>query len=215
MSSNARYAPLPNPHADPDAQNEMEAAFLESDDEDDHDDRQVRPHNSRNGYTSLPAAEPNAQSPSSPTERQHPAGTYDFERVDYDADWAQPPPGSPPPTTTFFQVGANGNSNGLVPDFSSVARSAQRRTGGWMRQVLPTGVADRLGMGTSQVQGVVGGGVMNDGVFANVTAKPSRAIQITDGQFTLHLRSLHLSTCYHTPTLPLFSYQMLIVRLFS
>lgn len=53
-----------------------------------------------------------------------------------------------------------------------------------MRQVLPTGVADRLGMGSSQVQGVVGGGVMNDGVFANVTAKPSRAIQITDGDNT-------------------------------
>ena len=34
----ARYAPLPNPHTDPDAENEMEAAFLESDDEEDEDD---------------------------------------------------------------------------------------------------------------------------------------------------------------------------------
>ena len=34
MPSNIRYAPIPNPHTDTNAQDEMEAAFLESDDED-------------------------------------------------------------------------------------------------------------------------------------------------------------------------------------
>ena len=181
MSSNARYAPLPNPHTDPDAQNEMEAAFLESDDEDDHDQPQVRAPGTRNGYSSLPNVDPEASS--SPTDEPgyHPPNTYDFESVNYDAEWARPPPGSPPASVQFFEVQANGNSNGFIPDFSSVARDAQRRTGGWMRRVLPERVVERLGMSSAHVPSAVGGGTANDGVFANVTAKPSRAIQITEG----------------------------------
>lgn len=188
MSSNARYAPIPNPHTDPNAQNEMEAAFLESDDEDDHDEPQVRAPNTRNGYSSLPAADP--ESPSSPSrERAGSSGnTYDFERVNYDADWAQPPPGSPPASTQFFQVQAHGNSNGYVPDFSAVARDAQRRTGGWARRVLPQSVAERLGLGRAVPEGAVGGGTSNDGVFANVTAKPSRPVMIRDGECVVRIQ---------------------------
>lgn len=184
MSSNARYAPLPNPRSDVDAQNEMEAAFLESDDEDDHDQPQVRAPNTRNGYSSLPAADPEISSSPTDEANSRTANTYDFERVNYDADWAQPPPGSPPATTQFFQVQMGGNSNGFIPDFSSVARGAQQRTSGWARMVLPQRVAERLGMASAPVEGVVGGGTVNDGVFANVTAKPSRAIQITEGDNT-------------------------------
>ena len=168
MPSNARYAPIPNPHTDPNAQDEMEAAFLESDDEDDHADAQphVRTPNTRSGYNPLPAADP--ESLPSPSHHAAPSvASYDFERVDYDADWAQPPPGSPPAHTQFFQVGANGNSNGLVPDFRSVARNARSRTGGWARVILPARVVERLGMGGAPVAGTVGGGTSNDGVFAN------------------------------------------------
>lgn len=181
MSSNARYAPLPNPHTDTDAQNEMEAAFLESDDEDDHDQPRMRVPNTRNGYSSLPNADPEVSSSPTDGPGSHP-NVYDFESVNYDAEWARPPPGSPPASVRFFQVQANGNSNGFIPDFSSVARDAQRRTGGWMRSVLPEGVVARLGMSSAQVPSAVGGGTANDGVFANVTAKPSRAITITEGQ---------------------------------
>lgn len=190
MSSNARYAPIPNPHTDPHAQDEMEAAFLESEDEDEHDQPQTRSHNTRNGYSSLPAADP--ETPPSPS-REDASGagqTYDFERVDYDGEWARPPPGSPPASMQFFQVQANGNSNGIVPDLTRVARDAGRRTGGWARSILPTRVAERLGMGGAAAEGAVGGGMGNDGVFANVTAKPSRPVRITEGEHTLAIRNL-------------------------
>lgn len=105
----ARYAPLPNPHTDPHAQNEMEAAFLDSDDElDEEEDEQPQTGHSRHGYHSLPHSDPLASptSPSSPSPlsthdaRARTDGTYDFENVDYDADWTlRPPPGpaAPPP----------------------------------------------------------------------------------------------------------------------
>lgn len=186
MPSNIRYAPIPNPHTDTTAQDEMEAAFLESDDEDEqeHDDRNhVRAAGTnRNGYSSLPNAEP--ESPSSPSREAGAPQAYDFERADYGEDWARPPPGSPPASTQFFQVQSQGNSNGVIPDFSAVARSAQRRTGGWMRRVLPQRVAERLGVGSSHVEGAIGGGIQNDGVFANVTAKPSRPVRVTEGDNT-------------------------------
>ena len=170
----ARYAPLPNPHTDADAQDEMEAAFLESDDED--DERQPVTQASRNGYSSLAAEEPSSAT------REGPA-PYDFENVAYDADWARPPPGSPPPGASVPH--AQGNSNGLVPDFSVVASDARRRTGGWLRQtaqrVLPSQYAERLGLRGHRPDRAVGGGIGNDGVFANVTAKPSRGVRVQDG----------------------------------
>ena len=122
--SSARYAPLPNAHTDPAAQNEMEAAFLDSDDE---DDERTTSQPTRNGYQSLAHEEPTEESSSA----THASGaTYDFENVAYDADWARPPPGSPPPNGGFQ---AQGNSNGVVPDFSAAASSARQVTGGWLR----------------------------------------------------------------------------------
>ncbi|KAI0092616.1 hypothetical protein BDY19DRAFT_990326 [Irpex rosettiformis] len=202
--SSARYAPLPNAHTDPLAQNEMEAAFLDSDDEDEdvHTPQQAR---GRNGYQSLPDAEPAEQSPISPlhtttgtTTGSHPRtrstsaptdGTYDFENVDYDADWTlRPPPGSPPSPTDALRTfrESQGNSNGLIPDFSDAARQLsqhRKRAGGWLRNMVPEGVARRLGMAREEGGSppVVGGGLGNDGVFANVTAKPSRAVRVQDG----------------------------------
>ena len=103
MPSNVRYAPLPNPHTDPNAQDEMEAAFLPSDDEDDdHHNGGVsdaaQQRTTRNGYSSLPNADPELPSPSSPARTEPQA--YDFERADYGEDWARPPPGSPPASST-------------------------------------------------------------------------------------------------------------------
>ncbi|THH02407.1 hypothetical protein EW026_g418 [Hermanssonia centrifuga] len=173
----ARYAPIPNPLTDPDAQNEMEAAFLESDDEE--EDHQPLMRSNGNGYHPLANEDPH------PATREGPS-TYDFENVDYDAEWTRPPPGSPPPDALSFR--AQGNSNGLMPDFSAVAANAQRRTGGWLRRtagrVLPTEYAERFGLAQVPVEGTVGGGLGNDGVFANVTAKPTPPVRIQDGDNT-------------------------------
>ena len=231
--SSARYAPLPNAHTDPDAQNEMEAAFLDSDDEDEDVHAQPR---GRHGYQSLPNAEPEPESPISPlhaapttTTASHargrstgaPAdGTYDFENVDYDADWtSRPPPGSPPSPTDALRTfrESQGNSNGLIPDFSDATRESSQRfghhqtAGGWLRNIVPEGVARRLGMSRESGSApVVGSGLGNDGVFANVTAKPSRAVRIQDGEYNCVLvvapwRAYQGVPCYVHPHSSIFS----------
>ncbi|TFK82372.1 hypothetical protein K466DRAFT_556671 [Polyporus arcularius HHB13444] len=176
----ARYAPLPNPHTDPDAIDEMEAAFDDSDDEDDN----RTPLTSRNGYQSLPNAEPSAPS----HDRAAPVpGTYDFENADF--DYVRPPPGSPPGPSTSALPNEFGNSNGLVPSFSNVTTDATPRGDGWFRRtaasVLPSHYVQRFGLGPSVPEGPVGGGTNNDGVFANVTAKPSRQVRIQEGDDVL------------------------------
>ncbi|KAI0335516.1 hypothetical protein GY45DRAFT_1316861 [Cubamyces sp. BRFM 1775] len=188
----ARYAPLPNPHTDPDAINEMEAAFDDSDDDDDHH----TPVTSRNGYQSLPNAEParhsydDDQHRTASTHAPAPSGTYDFENVDF--DYIRPPPGSPPGPSTRALPNEFGNSNGYVPSFSQVRTDAspapsQRRGPSWFRKtaqaVLPSHYVQRLGLAEQpeRPHGPIGGGTANDGVFANVTAKPSRGVRIQDG----------------------------------
>ncbi|KAI0650689.1 hypothetical protein C8Q79DRAFT_998480 [Trametes meyenii] len=189
----ARYAPLPNPHTDPDAIHEMEAAFDDSDDDDD-DPPQPLTSRSRNGYQSLPNAEPERpQHPShdsQPAARGAPAqGAYDFENVDF--DYIRPPPGSPPGPSARALPNEFGNSNGLVPSFSQMRTDAtpstpQGASSGWFRRtaqsILPSHYVQRLGLaGAGRPHGPVGGGTANDGVFANVTAKPSRGIRVQDG----------------------------------
>ncbi|KAI0660932.1 hypothetical protein C8Q70DRAFT_932574 [Cubamyces menziesii] len=189
----ARYAPLPNPHSDPDAINEMEAAFDDSDDDDDHH----TPVTSRNGYHSLPNAEPEPSRHSYDDDRHRttsahasaPSGTYDFENVDF--DYIRPPPGSPPGPSTRALPNEFGNSNGYVPSFSQVRTdaspaSSQRRGPSWFRKtaqaVLPSHYVQRFGLAEPErPHGPIGGGTANDGVFANVTAKPSRGVRIQDG----------------------------------
>lgn len=92
----ARYAPLPNPHTDPDAINEMEAAFDDSDDDD--DGPQPLTARGRNGYQALSNAEPEHPTRDSHDVGHHQGaaapGAYDFENADF--DYIRPPPGSPP-----------------------------------------------------------------------------------------------------------------------
>ncbi|TBU32722.1 hypothetical protein BD311DRAFT_785364 [Dichomitus squalens] len=186
----ARYAPLPNPHTDPDVIDEMEAAFDDSDDEDDH----RTPPTSRNGYQSLLNAEPpshhyDAVNHSGTPPAPAPA-TYNFENTDF--DYIRPPPGSPPGPTPRALPNEFGNSNGLVPSFSEVRTDAGSGPGrgNWLRRtaasVLPTHYVERLGLGSSdRPHGPVGGGTANDGVFANVTAKPTRQRRIQEGDNVL------------------------------
>lgn len=178
----AGYAALPNPRSHPD-EDELEAAFEASDDEDDRDDRHAesRPLNpartsgdddddDHNNAGAHPLATSNAvlSIQTNPQTTSAP-GTYNFEAVDYDC----PPPGSPPPNPW-------GNSNGVIPT-SPVTRPNRRPGQSWVRRILPARVADRLSGSRQPV--VAGRGV--DGVFSNVTAKPSLPRQITEGELSI------------------------------
>jgi hypothetical protein len=181
-----RYAPLPNPRSNERAQNEMDAAFDDSEDEDELDDRNA-------------ASESQPLNPIAPLRPQIP-GTYDFENIDYD----YPPPGSPPAPSTTALPNEHGNSNGVIPSFSAVPAVPPGRN--WFNRaaasILPSKLANRLGLAPRRPVGVFGGGLNNDGVFANVTAKPSPpVVQATQGTFchsfvtSLGLRILQVATC--------------------
>lgn len=149
----------------------MEAAFDDSGDEDDD-------HNFSESHPLNPHSSPTTHS-----QPQRVPGSYDFDAVDYD----YPPPGSPPPPTTVAFQNNHGNSNGVVPVFA-LDSTTPRRTQGWFRRnvvgLLPSYYVRRLGFGSQLPVGAVGGGINNDGVFANVTAKPSRPVRITEGDDT-------------------------------
>jgi hypothetical protein len=156
-----RYAPLPNnPSSNKDTHDEMEAAFDDSDDEDNITETQ--PLN--------PASRSQPQTPV-------PAGTYDFN-----ADYDYPPPGSPPRPSALALPNSHGNSNGITA-FTVDTSAPQRR--GWFGRtaatLLPSHYVQRFGLGHHVPTGVVGGGNNMDGVFANVTAKPTRPVRIQQG----------------------------------
>jgi hypothetical protein len=172
-----QYAPLPNPRTDPDAQHEMEAAFgNDSDDDEDFDESE----NAESQPLVQQRARPTNHSRSNTLNvNTGNRATYDFENVDYD----YPPPGSPPSTAMPNNFG---NSNGLIPSFEEAVSRPRRAGRNWLAKVLPTNLAQRIGVASSSAvpSGAVGGGVDNDGVFANVTAKPSRPRVIVDGEDT-------------------------------
>jgi len=117
------------------------------------------------------------QETSSRSESSALPGAYDFER-EYDF----PPPGSPPPPSARALPNDYGNSNGLLPTapvaIPKPRRSIFRRIIGAVlpTQYQPVATEERSSRPT-------GGGTENDGVFANVTAKPqpARVIQTEDG----------------------------------
>jgi len=86
-------------------------------------------------------------------------GAYDFER-DYD----QPPPGSPTHPPPFAVPNAFGNTNGLVPTSEPVRPAGPSWLGRAFRGVFG---------GPRPPARAVGSGLDNDGVFANVVAKPN------------------------------------------
>ncbi|KAI0307307.1 hypothetical protein B0F90DRAFT_1807943 [Multifurca ochricompacta] len=147
----ARYAPLPNPQTDPLLNDELEAAFEEDDDDDDN------------------------------SNDEHSESLYDFENFDYASF---PPPGSPPRPSSSALPNDFGNSNGLIPSPSDVLHVHGSRAN-WFRRtartILPNSLIHRLQLDYEPTPVVVGGGTNNDGVFANVTAKPSRPVLLRDG----------------------------------
>jgi hypothetical protein len=170
----ARYAPIPSHRPELDSDNELEAAFDDSDDEDDSNVSETHPLNRRNALESSPPPVPIP-------------GAYDFERIDYDV----PPPGSP----TRAMANDFGNSNGLIPSFNTDVDNPQSNSSrnGFLRRtaatILPSYYVDRFGL-SQQSQHYrparpVGGGSSNDGVFANMMAKPERFIRIQQGFYLL------------------------------
>ena len=165
-----RYTQLPisRPHrqvTQHDREVEMQAAFDYSDDED--DERTTSEAHPLNPVSALSTPAPVSEQ--TPT---HVPGTYDFDAVGYD----RPPPGSPPPPSSSALPNNHGNSNGLVPEFDSLSsRRGPPRM--WFQRavatLLPSSLLSSMGLAPSRPSGPIGGGTNNDGVFANVTAKPS------------------------------------------
>ena len=162
------YAPLPTQPTQEDADRDLEDAFREDDDDEEdvpESARLIKQHNQ-------PTVNPSHGNRPQPIQIP---GAYDFER---DYDYTMPPPGSPPRPSATALPNDYGNSNGLIPTspVTTPLRSGQssgglsvffRRAVGSILpthyQTLPT---------ESSSPRVVGGGIQNDGVFANVMAKP-------------------------------------------
>ncbi|KZT42884.1 hypothetical protein SISSUDRAFT_998101, partial [Sistotremastrum suecicum HHB10207 ss-3] len=156
----ANYAPIPSPHNSLSNNNtELEAAFDESDDEEDTRTTSAE-HTSAATQPLLP------QSSSAP---------YDFERVDYD----YPPPGSPPRQSSIL-FSADGNSNGLVPTSPIERPTPRSRQLPWYQRLLPNRY-QQVPTDVESRAARVGGGTENDGVFANLASKPSRPRRIQVG----------------------------------
>jgi len=165
-----RYAPLPNPRSAPDAEREMEDAF-DLHDEHEQADHESAPLTNNNGIqSSMSEHTPEVETSAIP-------GAYDFER-EYDF----PPPGSPPGPSSRALPNDYGNSNGLLPTapvaIPKPRQSFFRRAVG---AILPTHY-QRVPT-ENQPARPTGGGTENDGVFANVTAKPQlgRVVRTEDG----------------------------------
>lgn len=167
----AGYAPLPNPRSEPDADQELEAAF------DDHEDDEHTANETTRLTRGYVDDHPLSVDTAAPTPQR--SGTYDFEReYEYDV----PPPGSPPSPSTFAYPNDWGNSNGQLP--GTPARPDPPRPSFFRRAVgallpqhyarVPTSETGHGGPGPR------GGGIENDGVFANVMAKPGRSVAVTN-----------------------------------
>ncbi|KAI0768164.1 hypothetical protein BD413DRAFT_140679 [Trametes elegans] len=185
----ASYAPLAVPRYAPEAaQRELEDAFDSEDEGQDSSEftpltRSLPPRTDSHAHP--PLDEHTAFPSPEDTPQTAPAGGYDFER-DYDYDYAQPPPGSPPGPSERALPNDIGNSNGQIP--TGPVQPPRPRLPFWRRAAgallpqhyvpVPTDAPGHR---------VVGGGTENDGVFANVSAKPSKPIAITDLDGTVHL----------------------------
>ncbi|KIL64504.1 hypothetical protein M378DRAFT_106192 [Amanita muscaria Koide BX008] len=171
----ARYAPIPNPSDNADPDRELNDAFGSEDGND----------NENQPTSAVPLV--HSSSPSQSNNREdNDLPTYDFER-DYD----HPPPGSPPSPSRFALPNEIGNSNGRLPT-SPVVRVNQRpsnRPSFFRRTVgalLPQYYTQVPTSDDAPLR-PIGGGIDNDGVFANVTAKPQRGrmVRTEDGQSIL------------------------------
>ncbi|KAI0635791.1 hypothetical protein C8Q77DRAFT_1071740 [Trametes polyzona] len=197
----ASYAPLAGTRYAPEAaQRELDDAFSDSDSEDEGQDssestpltRSLPARTASHAHPPLDADDAFPSPAPTPQTAASTPGGYDFER-DYDYDYARPPPGEPPAPSARALPNDIGNTNGLLP--TAPVEPPRPRVPFWRKAVgallpqhyvrVPTGAPGESGAGGHHR--VVGGGTENDGVFANVSAKPSKPIRVTDLDGNVHL----------------------------
>jgi hypothetical protein len=170
MVSARHYTRLSGSRTSQHAVCEMDDAF----DDDDNDDREATPLTLHYPQSPISTTSPSLRGGTDAAR----SNAYDFER-EYD----YPPPGSPPSPTTSALPNNYGNSNGHLPTspvLRSPPRSILRRTFG---AFLPQSYYQRVrGDGRPR-----GGGTDNDGVFANVTAKPAPPGSVRSDSGDIHI----------------------------
>jgi hypothetical protein len=184
MAPSRHYTRLSNPRASLHADREMDAAFDDDYKDDDHDETvpltlHPPPTPVSTGHHSplppLPPLHGSVDASSTP-----PTAAYDFER-DYD----YPPPGSPPSLAFSNDYG---NSNGLLPTSPVVRSPPQQQSMSLFHRMfgsfLPQSYQRVPGASNGRPRG---GGTDNDGVFANVTAKPTPPISIRVESGDVHI----------------------------
>ncbi|KAI0324654.1 hypothetical protein GY45DRAFT_1288566 [Cubamyces sp. BRFM 1775] len=196
----APYAPLVTPRYAPEAaQRELEDAFDSEDEGQDSSEstpltRSLPPRTDSHVHPPLDADDAFPSPAPTTTPNTAASGVYDFEReYDTDYDYARPPPGSPPGPSARALPNDIGNSNGLLP--TGPVQPPRTRTGPqlrvpfWRKAVGALLPQHYVRVPTEDVPAprVVGGGTENDGVFANVSAKPSKPIRVTDLDGNVHL----------------------------
>ncbi|KAF8591427.1 hypothetical protein K439DRAFT_1656642 [Ramaria rubella] len=165
-----RYAPLPNHTSTQDR--ELEASF-DTDDDSDVD---------QNESNALTESHPLNSLDSSPVRATLASTSYNFENLDYD----YPPPGSPPrPSSVALPNNVIGNSNGYIPQLPHIPSRPQRS--GWFRRAAGAILPSSLVRGSANSGRPVGGGIENDGVFANINAKPGRGRVVEDSESGVHV----------------------------
>ncbi|QRV87891.1 metal homeostatis protein bsd2 [Ceratobasidium sp. AG-Ba] len=173
------YTALPVERVSP--EEEMNAAFGSDDEDDDahHPSAAQTPlltHSRAQSQAQHPLADVAQPQPQTPVRAPATPGVYDFE-YDY-----PPPPGSPPRPSALALPNAHGNSNGEIPSFAGVPNEPQQP---FFKRVLGRVMPAQFGRaGYSRVagSGPVGGGMQNDGVFGNVSAKPGGAAPVRGAQ---------------------------------
>lgn len=94
--------------------------------------------------------------------------------------------GSPPRPSSFaLPNNVIGNSNGRIPESPDIQRPEQRP--GWFRRFVGVAFPSSVSGNPSNSGRPIGGGIENDGVFANINAKPGRGRIVQDGDSGIHV----------------------------
>ena len=175
-----RYAPLQTQQPSTDADRELDEAFGVENDEDEPLNQER--HHSLDSTPRPAIAHVSQGADASKAGTEGPDGVpavYDFER---DFDYIRPPPGSPPAPSTAAVPNDIGNTNGVLstsPIQPSFPRPSFFRRA--MGAILPTHYTRLPTSASGAPSAVWGGGIDNDGVFSNVTAKPSAPARVGTG----------------------------------
>ena len=166
-----RYLPLPQ-HAE----REIEDAF---DLNDEHND--VDNDNETTPLTVVVHLHHPAQQAQSSSSFAHQSIPNQPQSYDFDREYDFPPPGSPPLPSAQARPNDYGNSNGLLPS-SPIDRPQRRHP--WYRRFLGAVLPSQYQPVATEPLHLSPTGGGNDGVFANVTAKPqpARTVRSDDGQ---------------------------------